>query len=401
MKLEVDNCEPIRKGAFPGWPSFAEDERAAVDRVLASGQVNYWTGSEGRAFEEEFAKALGRRHGLAVANGTVALELALRACGIGPGDEVLVPSRTFVASASAVVWVGATPVFADVSRVSQNITVETLSAALSPNTRAVVAVHLAGWPCEMDGILEFAQRHDLVVIEDCAQALGATYRGRPVGSLGHVGAFSFCQDKIVTTAGEGGLLVMDDEEVWNRAWSYRDHGKSHSAVFEREHSMGFRWVHDSVGSNYRMTEVQSAVGRVQLRKLPGWVRHRRRLSGLLNAAFADQPALRTTEPPDYIGHAYYKYYVFLRPERLGEGWTRDAVQEAILSEGIPCFAGSCSEVYLERAFNGVGSRPRDRLPVARELGETSLMFLVHPTLGQREIEDTIAGVDKVLRMAGA
>lgn len=385
--------------SFPSWPYFEEDEIQAAMAPLQSGKVNYWTGQEGRLFEQEWAEFCGTRYAVAVANGTVALELALYALGIGPGDEVVVPSRTFIASASCAVMRGAKPVVADVDPVSQNLTAETVAAVLTPRTKAVVAVHLAGWPCDMDPLIELAREKGLYVIEDCAQAHGATYKGRPVGSFGDAAAFSFCQDKIMTTGGEGGMLTTNSREVWAKAWSYKDHGKSYDAVYHREHPPGFRWLHESFGTNWRMTEMQAAIGRVQLRKLPRWVEARWRNAAILTERFARLPALRVTVPPEDVGHAYYKYYVFVCPERLKSGWNRDRVMEAINAEGIPCFSGSCSEIYREKAFTDRGWGPPERLPVARELGETSLMFLVHPTLSEKDMRDTARAVEKVLRAA--
>jgi dTDP-4-amino-4,6-dideoxygalactose transaminase len=296
---------------------------------------------------------------------------------------------------------GATPVMADVDPVSQNVTVETLRAVLTPKTRAVIAVHLAGWPCDMDPIMAFALEHGLKVIEDCAQCHGATYKGRPVGSLGDAAAFSFCQDKIMTTGGEGGMLTTNDPELWARAWAFKDHGKSYDAVYHRPHPPGFRWLHESFGTNWRLTEMQSAIGRVQLQRLPVWIEHRRRYAGLLTECFTALPALRVTAPPPEIGHAYYKYYAFVRPELLKEGWDRDRIMAAINAEGIPCFSGSCSEIYREKAFEKERMAQLRRLPVARQLGETSLMFLVHPTLSELDMRDTCAAVEKVIRAATA
>ena len=388
-------------GPISSWPRFAEDEIAAVTAVLRSGKVNYWTGGEARAFEREFAAAVGCEHAVALANGTVALEAALNALGIGPGDEVVVPSRTFIASASCCVMRGAVPVFADVDPVSQNLTAETVRAVLTPGTKAVIAVHLAGWPCEMDPIMALAREHGLKVIEDCAQAHGATYRGRPVGSIGHAGAFSFCQDKILSTGGEGGMLTTNDEEVRHRAWSFKDHGKSWEAVQRPPDSQVFRWLHESFGTNGRMTEMQAAIGRVILSKLPGWLDARRRHAALLTERFEALPALRVTVPPGHVGHAYYKYYVFLRRECLRSGWSRDRIVRALQADGIPCGSGSCSEVYLEKAFEDTSLRPPGRLPVARELGQSSLMFLVDPTLAEDDVLRTCRAVESVLREATA
>jgi dTDP-4-amino-4,6-dideoxygalactose transaminase len=397
-KLTLESKHPIRTTPFPSWPHFEPDEIATAARVLQSGKVNYWTGEEGRLFEEEFAAQAGCKYGIAVANGTVALELALHALGIGPGDEVIVPSRTFIASASCVVMRGAKPVVADVDPNSQNITAETIRPLLTTRTRAIVAVHLAGWPCDMDPIVALAHEQGSKVIEDCAQCHGATYRGRPVGSLGDVSAFSFCQDKIMTTGGEGGMVTTNKKAVWEHAWSYKDHGKSHEAVYHRQHPPGFRWLHESFGTNWRLTELQSALGRTQLLKLPRMLEARRRNATILTQAFTQHDALRVPQPPSHIGHSYYKYYAFVRPAKLRSGWNRDRILSAIVAEGIPCFTGSCSEIYLEKAFTPE-LRPTERLTVAKELGESSLMFLVHPTLSEFDMHDTCQAVAKVLEAA--
>jgi len=383
------------------WPSFDAEEQAAVVRVLASGKVNYWTGEEGRAFEREYAQFTGRRHAVAVANGTLALELALEAFGIGAGDDVVTASRTYVASASCAVMRGARPVIADVDRDSQVVTAATLRAALTPRTKALVVVHLAGWPCPMDEIMALAEERGLVVIEDCAQAHGATYQGRPVGAFGHAAAFSFCQDKIITTGGEGGMLVLDDEAAWKRAWAYKDIGRSYDAVYNRQHPPGFRWITESFGTNWRLTEMQAALGRLQLRKLADWTARRRAHAQRLAAGLSALPGLRVPLPGDHVGHAYYKFYAFVRPERLAPGWNRDRIMEAVNALGIPCTVGSCSEIYLEKAFAERGWAPARRLPVARELGETSLMFMVHPTLPPQALEATVAAVHEVMAQATA
>jgi dTDP-4-amino-4,6-dideoxygalactose transaminase len=390
--------ESLSYGGLSHWPYFEQDEIEAASRVLASGKVNYWTGDEGVKFEKEYAEYTRRRHAVAVANGTLALELALRVLGVGPGDEVITSPRTFIASASCAVAVGARPVFADVDRETQNITAESIRAALTPATKAIVTVHLAGWPCEMDGIMDLASEHGLKVIEDCAQAHGATHKGRPVGSMGDVGAFSFCQDKIITTAGEGGMITLDSDKLYEEAWAYKDHGKSYDAVYRRKDASGFRWLHESFGTNWRMTEIQSAIGRLQLNKLSSWVLLRQRNAAMLSACFAELPGLRVTIPPAYIGHAYYKYYAFVRLDLLRAGWNRGRILAEIVARGVPCFSGSCSEIYLEKAFP-IEWRPADPLPIARELGETSLMFLVHPTLKAEYVARICEVVKQVMHEA--
>jgi dTDP-4-amino-4,6-dideoxygalactose transaminase len=382
---------------FAPWPHFESDEIEAVTSVLRSGNVNYWTGHEGRLFEAEFAQSVGTKYAICLANGTVALELALQALGVGRGHEVITTCRTFIASASCIVMRGARPVCVDVDLDSQNITAEAIRRAITPRTKAIIAVHLAGWPCDMDPILKLAAEFGLYVIEDCAQAQGAMYKGRPVGSMGHAAAFSFCQDKIMTTAGEGGMLTTNDPALWERAWSFKDHGKSYDAVHNCEHGEGFRWLHESFGTNWRMTEVQAALGRVALTKVPRWVETRRRHANTMTNALAGLPGLRIPTVPDSVYHAYYKYYAFVSPEMLQDGWDRDAIMRAIKAEGVPCFVGSCSEIYLEKAF--VARRKHPTLPVARLLGETSLMFLVHPTLSDEHIALTCQTIEDVITKA--
>lgn len=387
------------KASAAPWPYYDEEQIAAVSGVLRSGKVNYWTGEEARRFEQEYAAYLGRQHAIAVANGTLALELALEAFGIGEGAEVIVPARTYVASASCVVMRGAVPVIADVDPDSQVVTVETLAAALTPRTRALVVVHLAGWPCAMDEIMAFAGAHGLVVLEDCAQAHGAYYRGHPVGSFGHAAAFSFCQDKIITTGGEGGLLTLDDEAAWARAWAYKDIGRSYDAVYNRQHEPGFRWLTESFGTNWRMTEMQAALGRIQLRRLPAWQAQRQANARCLQAALGVLPGLRVPQPPAHVEHAWYKFYAFVVPALLATGWSRDRIMAEIEARGVPCSVGSCSEIYREKAFLDRGWGPIAPLGTARELGETSLCFLIHPTLDAAAMAVVAQVVSEVMELA--
>lgn len=377
---------------FSPWPSYSEEEADKVREILLSNKVNYWTGPEGCAFEKEFAVFADTGYAVALANGTVALDLALKALGVGPGDEVVVTPRSFIASVSSVVNAGATPVFADVERDSGNLSAETIGKVITNRTRAIVCVHLAGWPCEMDGILELASQHGLSVIEDCAQAHGARYKESSVGSLGHVGAWSFCQDKIMTTGGEGGMVTTSDEELWSAMWSYKDHGKNREAVENREHPPGFRWLHDSFGTNWRLTEMQAAIGRIQLARMSDW--HQKRIDNL-NAIWECASylrGLRVPEVPGYMEHAAYKCYLYVEPDQLKSGWSRGRIMQEISQAGVPCFSGACPEIYLEKAFDNTGWRPKERLPVAKELGETSLMFLVHPTLTKKKEIGLTCGV---------
>jgi len=380
---------------FSPWPSYSPDEIEAVAAVLRSNRVNYWTGDLCRTFERRFADWVGTEHAVALSNGTVALDAALAALKVGPGDEVITTPRTFVASASSIAMTGATPVFADVDADTQGVSAATIRPVLTPRTRAVICVHLGGMPCDMDPIMDLSARHGFKVIEDCAQAHGARYRGASVGALGHIGAWSFCQDKIMTTGGEGGMITTDDPDVWSAVWSYKDHGKTWEAMYEREHPPGPRLVHDRLGTNGRMIEMQAAIGLIQLDRMAGWTARRAEIAGRILAACARWPALRVPPVSGDVTHGWYRAYAFVAPDRLAPGWSRDRIIAAINALGVPCLQGSAPEVYLERAFDAVG-RPAQRLPVARLLGETGLCFLVHPTLTDDEIDQTVAAVDTVM-----
>jgi len=407
-------------GPLSPWPNFTQEEADAVRDVLLSNKVNYWTGNIGRQFENEFAEFSGTKHAIALANGTVALDLIYHGLSIGSHnggndtDEVIVTSRTFLASVSSIINAGARPVFVDVDINSQNMDSRAVSQAITKHTRAVLCVHLAGWPCDIDAIHGAINGRDIKLIEDCAQAHGAIYRSKPVGSLGDAAAWSFCQDKIMTTGGEGGMVTCDDENLWRRMWAFKDHGKSYEAVYERNHKTGFRWLHESFGTNWRLTEMQSAIGRIQLRRMPEWTNAREKNATALSDAllpFSDENGI--IRMPDLTcrqcksknekccQHAWYKFYAFVRPENLPDGWTRDRLVDEFNSRGLPCYQGSCSEVYLEKAFNGTDFRPSNDLPNARELGETSLMFLVHPTLSKAEIEMSQNVISEVLSSVSA
>jgi dTDP-4-amino-4,6-dideoxygalactose transaminase len=390
---------------FAPWPEFTDEEIDAVAAVLRSGRVNYWTGEEGRRFEREFADWVGTRHGIAVANGTVALDLALNALGIGEGDEVVVTPRSFIASASCVVNAGARPVFADVERESGNISAATIEPVMTGRTRAIIIVHLGGHPASMDPVMALAAQHGVKVIEDCAQAHGAKLGDRSVGSIGDIGTWSFCQDKIVTTGGEGGLVTVNDERLWQSMWSYKDHGKSWRAVYEPNGQPGFRWLHETFGTNWRMTEMQAAIGRVQLRRMDKWTAER---NANAKAVYDALVPLSGPEGPIRMApllsgeegiNAFYRFYCYVRPENLAAGWNRDRVIREIEAAGVPALQGSCPEIYREKAFESWGLAPLQRLPNALELGETSIAFLVHPTLTGDEIDKACAVASQVLRSA--
>lgn len=387
--------------SYSSWPSFDEDEIQAVAQTIRSNRVNYWTGNEGRAFETEFARWVGCDRAIALTNGTVALDLALRGLDVQAGDEVIVTPRTFIASVSSVINCGAVPVFADVDLDSGNITPESIAAVTGPRTWGILPVHLGGWPADMPAIMDMAASGGYKVIEDCAQAHGATIAGRSVGSFGDVGAWSFCQDKIMTTGGEGGMVTTNNHDLWDRMWSYKDHGKNWDSVYNKEHAPGFRWVHDSFGTNWRMLEIQSVIGRLQLSKLAGWTERRTTIAHRIEDTLSRYAgAVRVPRPATSVKHAYYRQYAYVNELGLKSSWSRDRILAELTQRGVPAFQGTCSEVYLEKAFDGTPFRPLQRLPNALALGATSLMFLTHPSFTDDEIDRICNTIDEVMSEAG-
>ncbi|WP_343216918.1 DegT/DnrJ/EryC1/StrS aminotransferase family protein [Kistimonas asteriae] len=379
------------------WPSFTEEEAQAVSRVLLSNKVNYWTGNEIRLFEQEFAEWTGVEHAVALANGTLALELSLLALGIGEGDEVIVTPRSFVASASCILRCGAIPVFADVDPDSQNITAKTIETALTEHTKAIICVHMAGWPCDIDPILSLAHARGVFVVEDCAQAHGALYKGHPVGGLGHIAAWSFCQDKIMTTGGEGGMVTTNDVQLAKAVWSLKEHGKTPEALEPcTSKGKGYRWLHDSLGINGRMTEMQAAIGRIQLGRVADWVAKRQANMQSISSVCSRFAALRIPDIPQNIEHAGYRFYLFVEPEKLKKGWSRDRVLEEINALGVPCFTGACPELYREALFESQHYKLAGHLYQAKRLGETSLAFPIHPSMSTEDVNKIKLAIQTVM-----
>ncbi len=382
------------------WPKYSREEIKAVEKILSEGRVNYWTGNVGKLFEKEFSLWAGAKHAIALSNGTVALDLALKALEINSEDEVIVTPRSFIASASSVVNVGANPVFADVDRYSGNISANFIEEKITKKTKAIICVHLGGLPCDMDEIIKLAKKYKLHVIEDCAQAHGATYKGRSVGSIGDIGAWSFCQDKIMTTGGEGGMVTTSNKSLWEKMWSYKDHGKSFSAVNSPSKKAGFKWVHDSFGTNLRMTEMQAAIGLIQLKKMEKWNKLRTRNANLIIETLKEFPNLVELAPiPNYVRHAYYRVYGSINKTSLSKFWSRDQIIEEINRAGVPCFSGSCPEIYREKAFSNSIFAQTTRLKGAKLLGESSIAFLCHPSLTLKDIKFMKNTIHNVLKDA--
>lgn len=371
----------------PPWPVYDRDEIDAVTEVLRSGKVNYWTGTHGREFEREFAEFTGLKHAVFVANGTLALELALRALELPPGSEVVTTPYTYIATASAIVAVGLKPVFADIDPDSGNITPDTIAQAITPETSAVIVVHLGGWPARMPEIQALCKIRALRLIEDCAQAHGAMIGDRHVGTFSDIAAWSFCQDKIISTGGEGGMVGTDDPDLWRRMWEFKDHGKSWEAVYERDHGPGFRWLHESFGSNWRGTEMQAAIGRIQYRKLPKWREQRTQNAHHLAALLAEVDGLSVPVAERPMINAYYRLYARIELRSMERGWTRDTLIDAVRRRhGVQLFSGACAEIYRERAFANSNLTPDLSLTNAGTRGRDALAFLVHPGIGKNDLE---------------
>ena len=389
----------MKKNILSPWPSFTKEEGNAVRKILLTNKVNYWTGTKCREFEDSFSKFANTKYAIALSNGTVALEIALRAIGIQKNDEVLVSPRTYIASASSIINCGAKPIFVDVDLNSQNIDPEKIQKHITKKTKAIICVHLAGWPCEMKEILKISKKNKLKVIEDCAQAHGAKINGKSVGSFGDIGCWSFCQDKIMTTGGEGGMVTTNSKNFWKNMWEYKDHGKSFNAMKNKTAGYAFKWVHNSIGTNFRMTEMQAAIGLIQLKRMKNWNRLRNKNQ---NQIWEHCKKFQSLQVPNFDAkdniHGAYKSYVFVNKKMLKKGWDRDKIIAEISKRNIPCFSGSCSEVYMEKAFaNSV--KPKKRLINARMLGETSLCFLIHPTIDKSQIELTKKIITEVMTLA--
>jgi dTDP-4-amino-4,6-dideoxygalactose transaminase len=403
----------VTRPSLPPWPVFEPDELAAVEAVLRSGRVNYWTGSACRDFEAAWSRSLGvgvptELRSLAMANGSLTMDAALRALGIGPGDEVIVSPRSYVASAMCVVLAGATPVFADVDPESGCITPATAEVVRSPRARAVIPVHIGGWPSDMRGFASWAGPHGIHILEDCAQSHGGHIDGRALGTFGTFASWSFCQDKIMTTGGEGGMLCTSDLALHRRCWSYAQHGKDHDQAFggdSGDRPGAYRWMIEREGTNLRMTEMQAAIGLQQLEKLPAWHAVRRRNSEIMQEALRGLTGLRVPITP--AGHAHYRCAVFVDAESGAS--LRDHLLRAFHRCGLPAMSGPCGELYREQAFIKRRLTPADigrasldaegRLPAARLLGETSLVFPVHHTISEGEMRSYTGLVRDCIRDA--
>jgi len=386
------------------YPYFNVSTLKRVQQVLKSGRVNYWTGKECKEFEKEFSKYIGNKYSVTLSNGSVALELALKALNLKKGDEIIVSPRSFVISASCVLNLGLKPVFADIDY-NGNLSIEGIKKVFKKNIRAIILVHLNGLSCDLDPILKFVKRKKLFLIEDCSQAHGAIYKGKKVGCFGDISTWSFCQDKIISTGGEGGMISTNNKKLWLKIWSMKDHGKNYKNAILKKKNIGFKWLHDDFGSNYRMTEVQAVIGREQLKLLDKQIKKRNLIADLyLNGLKSYYQQYKVLKKPDFkcktcsfkhiqkkcnqCTHAFYRLNLFINKNKINQ----KKLLEKLIKNKINCGVGSCPEIYREKIFNKLKFYPKKRLLKARLLGETSIMFPINP---QRKLNEVIKEIKKI------
>ena len=415
--LAINGGVSVRSIPFSHWPFFAQDEIDAAIAPLRLGKVNYWTGKRGMEFEAKWAEWIGAKMAISCTNGTAALQIAISSLGIGPGDEMIVPSYSFIASSFAIVQAGAIPVFADVTD-DHTIDPKSIEVHIGPRTKGIVVVHLYGVVADMGPILDIARKHRLKVVEDCAQCVGGEYKGIKVGLVGDAGCFSFCQSKHFTTGGEGGMVVTNDEELGWECRSFRDHGydvKSRLNLLALEEKLNY--IHNRVGFNFRMTEIQSVIGINELKRLDSWNLARRfKFARMYDEAFAGLFGIKKLPfNSKDRKNAYWWYPIILDIDRLDV--TAERFVKALGAENVPCYGIQWPEAYEEQAYrklNGFGTAKFPFLskeytdpdsvrygeapcPNAKRLRDVTFSVFLHPTWETEHIERVIAGVKKVLK----
>mgnify|MGYP006075360503 FL=1 len=367
-------------------PFYSKESIQKIGPMLKSGKVNYWSGNEGKKFENEFSNYLGNKYSIALSNGSVALEVALQALKLKKKDQIIVSPRSFIISASCTINLGLKPIFADVDS-NGNLNIEGIKKIYNKNIKAIILVHLNGLPCDLDPIVKFAKKNKIYLIEDCSQAHGAIYKGKKVGTFGDISTWSFCQDKIISTGGEGGLISTNNKKLWLKCWSLKDHGKNYNSVFFKKHKIGFRWLHDNFGSNYRMTEMQAILGRAQLKILDSQIKKRNIIASLYLDELRDYyEKYNILKKPNFnykfslnkkykklsskSTHAFYRLNLFINKDKVNQL----KLLEQFNQKKIDCGVGSCPEIYREKVFKKFKLYPKKRLTNAKLLGETSITF---------------------------
>lgn len=380
---------------YPKWPTYSSSEIKKVKEILNSGKVNYWTGDNCNNFENKFAKHFNKKFGISVATGSIALDLAIKSLNLKKNDQVLVTPRSYIASASCVISQNLMPIFVDIDLNSQNILYEDLKKKITRNTKAIILVHLAGYPCDMDKIVKICKKYKIKIIEDCSQAHGAKYNSKFVGSFGDIAIWSFCNDKIMSTGGEGGMLLTNNYQYYKKIFALKDCGKNIDKIKKNTFKPKFQWIHDSIGNNFRMTEMQAAIGIIQLRNLNKWVKKRNSFSLKINKVLSKFSYIRTTKIPSNIFHSFYRCYFFLNKKIIKNKFTREALIKTLKKYNIDCNVGSCPEIYLEGAFKKI--KNVKRLKNAKILGETSVALFVNHNFNKIHETKYLNNLNKVLK----
>ena len=388
-------------------PFYSSKSIQKIGPMLKSGKVNYWSGNEGKKFEKEFSNYLGNKYSVALSNGSVALEIALKALKLKKKDQIIVSPRSFIVSASCTINLGLKPIFADVDN-NGNLNIEGIKKAYNKNVKAIIVVHLNGLPCDLDPIIKFTKKNKIFLIEDCSQAHGAIYKGMKVGTFGDISTWSFCQDKIISTGGEGGLISTNNKKLWLKCWSLKDHGKNFNSVFFKKHKVGFRWLHDNFGSNYRMTEMQAILGRAQLKILDRQIKKRNIIANLYldglreyyekydilkkpNFNFKFSSSRKNKKLSGKSIHAFYRLNLFINKKKINQL----RLLEQFNLKNINCGVGSCPEIYREKVFKKFKFNPKKRLTNAKLLGETSITFPIDPNINFTKVKREILLIKKI------
>ena len=362
------------------WPIVSSREINVINKVLKSNKLNYWSGHRCQEFESKFAKYFQIKHAISLANGSVALDIAIKCLGLKKNSEVIVTPRSYISSVTSVLNNNLKPVFVDIDLNSQNIESEHIEKKITKNTKAILLVHLGGMPCNIHKIISLAKKHKLKIIEDCSQAHGAKINNRYVGSFGDLAVWSLCNDKILNTIGEGGVIATNNFNYFKKLWGFKDCGKNYTKLLNRKKQFKFRWVHDYEGTNLRMTEIQAAVGIYQLTKLKEWVKKRNLNANKINNVCKNFKSVIIQKVPKNFYHSYYRNYIFLNFKFIKKKWTRELILKYLNKIGIECDVGSCPEIYREKYLKSKKLNFPKRLKNAHFLGRNSISFKVHPDI---------------------
>jgi dTDP-4-amino-4,6-dideoxygalactose transaminase len=381
------------------WPYVSKQEHKIVSDVLKSNKLNYWTGLQCKSFEKEFSSFFGKKYGVSVCNASVALDISLRSLNLPQGSEIIVTPRSYVSSASCVLNNNLKPIFADIDINSQNLSPKSIEKKINKKTKAIILVHLSGYPCEMDKIVKIAKKNKILIIEDCSQSHGAKYRNKFTGSFGDIAIWSFCNDKIMNTLGEGGMICVNNEKIYKKIWSLKDCGKNLDKIMNKaSNKFDFKWVHDSQGTNLRMTEVQAAVGRYQLRQLNNSIKIRQRNASIIYRALKNSKIAIIPKIPTYISHSFYRCYVLLDKKKINNKWSKTKMIKYLNSSGIECNSGSCPEIYREGVFKKFNGRIKARNN-ARSINQSTISFKVHPTISLKNMKIKSKKINEIFSKA--